>query len=746
MPVSKWLPAQSAFVPEYIRWPDTKDLHDNYFYLTTMSADSKGRHVSDLFPVHHFRCGNVVADGVNNGEFLRVSWTGTLPSGVIFSLVPLSHGTMLSYGILCNYHENAKPANSSVGSFVSKSASGFQVTFIKISVDKFTCEEWKNPFVDTERITPGIQGVNIGPVKYEMFDGKINSVILQQTLSSGYSAPLSLSDKPADKLEDLHWGRVSFPERVKMAPEAENNGGRLNVDFQGTIRHGKKCFLNKCSPPKEFSWHIKFSPKFDLPKFTELSAEYQSFQFQVSGERLSPAGRCLTEFRFHARVHCTSNQYFVKDLFGTLSPGCVEYEFIPAPTSPSVDPEPTTSAVTTTVTPTKEPEPTASVVTTTVTPTKEPEPTASVVTTTVMTTKEPTPTTSAVTTTVATTKEPKPTTSAVTTTVRPTKSKKHYIQFCDDKQSVLTKNWVTFATDESFAQYLNTGYHFIKTVMPLPDLEQHKTFSMRTRWWDGVHNRENNFGVNFRSGKCGNLHFAPSNRTLSAVTPPHKYLNFAVKGPIPDGIVITLIPVNTQRKSDLFFIDYACGSDVTCPLPIRIRPELSYLKIRDSELLSDHWLHVVPNLSQRNFNGLPITDTYVAEYVRCPDRKDLNDNVFYFATRSGASVSDRFNNIRNFQCGNVIAEGVQNDEFLKVSWDGTLPHGVIFELVPVSYGEGLSYDIVCSLNPEQTPSAVTTTVTPTKEPETTPSAVTTTVMTTKEPTPTTSAVTSLRFI
>eukprot|EP01135_Chromosphaera_perkinsii_P008067 Nk52_evm1s1112 gene=Nk52_evmTU1s1112 len=72
MPVSKWLPAQSAFVPEYIRWPDTKDLHDNYFYLTTRSVDSKGRHVSDLFhPINHFRCGNVVADGVNNGEFLR---------------------------------------------------------------------------------------------------------------------------------------------------------------------------------------------------------------------------------------------------------------------------------------------------------------------------------------------------------------------------------------------------------------------------------------------------------------------------------------------------------------------------------------------------------------------------------------------------------------------------------------------------------------------------------------------------
>eukprot|EP01135_Chromosphaera_perkinsii_P003951 Nk52_evm18s263 gene=Nk52_evmTU18s263 len=296
------------------------------------------------------------------------------------------------------------------------------------------------------------------------------------------------------------------------------------------------------------------------------------------------------------------------------------------------------------------------------------------------------------------------------TTRNNSNNKGHFIQFCGDPKSLLKDHWIEFAPDAYYTTYLNgTGTYLTNPVVPLPDLDQYQTFYMRTLNYNHVLDRRpDSFGVSFRSVQCGNVnvslskvpfHSNASNKPL--YNDGRQSVKFTVTGPVPEGIVMTLVSLNTWRVKDLFYLDYACGNDVTCPLPIPMRPELSYFKIRDSDLISDHWVHIASALSHAKFNWLSITDSFVTEYIRWPERNDLHDNVFYLTTKSGPEsgehIRDRFTNIRNFQCGNMTAEPVQNDEFLKVSWNGTLPQGSIFELVPLSHGTPLTYDIICDI-------------------------------------------------
>eukprot|EP01135_Chromosphaera_perkinsii_P003682 Nk52_evm20s251 gene=Nk52_evmTU20s251 len=333
------------------------------------------------------------------------------------------------------------------------------------------------------------------------------------------------------------------------------------------------------------------------------------------------------------------------------------------------------------------------------------------------------------------------TSSAGNTTVMPAKRKGHFIKFCGDDKLLLKEHWIDFASDAHFTSYLSgTGKYLTKPVYPLPDLNQHKTIYIRTRSKNKYHDtRTDRFGVAFRGGQCGNIHFdlLPGKERYPAI---HD-VKLNVTGPVPDGTALTFFYLKNNAVKDFFYIDYACNTDLTLSCPsIPMRPELSYFQIRDSGFIADHWIAISGEFPVSKW--LPITDMWVHDYVRWPDRNDLQDNAFYLKTTSGSN--DKFSNIRYFQCGNVIAKGFHNDEFLKVSWNGTLPQGTIFELVPLSYGKPLSYDIVCHID-EETSSAGNTTVMPiTSAVTTTTVRPTTTDVTTTLRTTTTAVTTAVR--
>eukprot|EP01135_Chromosphaera_perkinsii_P010076 Nk52_evm1s2011 gene=Nk52_evmTU1s2011 len=347
-------------------------------------------------------------------------------------------------------------------------------------------------------------------------------------------------------------------------------------------------------------------------------------------------------------------------------------------------------------------------------------------------------------------REPDPTASAVTT--NSDSNRKYFIRFCGDQNLHLQDHWIDFGSDEKYTSYLSgSGQYSLKDVAPLPDLDQYKTFYMRTRTPYGTKTHTDTFGVAFRSGQCGNIKFSLSEAKTYSSMPIYFDVKFTVTGPVPDETVLTFFYSENIVKKRKFYIEYACDSDATLSCPsIPMRPELSYFKIGVSEippgLRSKTWMIMLgdPSIS---WSYLPITETSVLEYVRWPERSDLQDNVFYFATTSTVKFVVNFN-VQNSQCANVILEEVGGvnvlNRWLKVSWSGALPQGVIFEIVTKKESP-VSYDVICNVEevtsekttaPEPTTSAVTTTVMPTT------TAVTTAVVTTKEPEPTTSAVTT----
>eukprot|EP01135_Chromosphaera_perkinsii_P001490 Nk52_evm2s181 gene=Nk52_evmTU2s181 len=347
------------------------------------------------------------------------------------------------------------------------------------------------------------------------------------------------------------------------------------------------------------------------------------------------------------------------------------------------------------------------------------------------------------------------------TTRSSSNSKGHFIRFCGDHQGSLKDHWIDFSSDKYSSYLSGTGTRLNNSAIRLPDLNQHKTFYMRTmssRSDTGYNESYNDiFGPALRSGQCGNIQF---DLLSEPKYHPSQYMyydvKFTVTGPVPEGTVLTFFYLKMAiPHKEFYYVEYACDSDITLSCPsFPVRPELSYFKIRNFKFIADHWIYMTDSLIGK----------LVHEYVRWPEKNDLPVKSFQIAFLGEAGLDTRFSKIGNFQCGNVTTREANLNRYLTVSFNGTLPAGIIFELVPRSFETPVQYDIIChseeetsanktqtstikptitvktTKEPEATSSTMSTIVTTTREPKRTTSALNTTVRPTKEPEPTPSAV------